>query len=105
MEVTKKDRIAYIVDNAEYLEFYRQMWWITEEGKVEKDNKIFPSSLINKSLSSTIMIRPETAEKIKQLLKDDMMETCEINGTQIYQEYAVSGKWKEVLKNDNKTTH
>lgn len=54
---------------------------------------------INEGLSAPLYIRLEVIEKIKQLLKDDLMQTCEDRENGLFQEYAISGEWKK--KNDN----
>ncbi|MBQ9014423.1 MAG: hypothetical protein IJ094_12895 [Bacilli bacterium] len=50
---------------------------------IEKDG----GYAFNKVYSSPFLIRPETIEKIKKLLYDDLMVTCkEVNGNKIYQD-------------------
>lgn len=63
---------------------------------VEKAQELkMNGALQNSNLTTPLYIRPKVMEKIKQMLKDDLMETCEDRENGLFQQYAITGKWED----------
>lgn len=84
--------IDEIIHYADALTFHKPKEEFDLKGNLIQVEKEMPSRLMNYGLSAPLYIRQETIHKIKDLIKNDLIQTCELRKGGIFQQYAVMGK-------------